>query len=204
MVANEPLSQFSYDLRRLERNLSARRAKPIQSLGVTPVSAEISTSEVSYNLAYSYATAGKRVILIDGNLLSPTLTQTLAPGAKKGLADILPEYAEVQACVVINAFSGVDFLPAGTMEGSQFATWPFASARLGERLKKTLDNYDVVIFDLPPAFSPAALSIAQLVETVIIVAQSGHTQMPLVTEIATALDPGAAKFVGVAIAMDSG
>ena len=84
MVANEPLSQFSYDLRRLERNLSARREKPIQSLGVTPVSAEFSTSEVSYNLAYSYATAGKRVILIDAKFVVARVDANTRLGRKKG------------------------------------------------------------------------------------------------------------------------
>ena len=200
MIAEEPLSQFSYDIRRLERTLSRAAARTIKSLGVTPVSSDFGASEVSYNLAHLYATAGNRVVLIDANLLRPNLTQALSMGAAQGLADIVLESAEVEDCIIANAFDGVDFLPVGIMEPSLFTTWSFSSSRLRDRLGHKLETYDVVIINLPEAFSPATLSLARLVEAIAIVTRSGHTNVPIVAELTSALECGSGKFAGVAVA----
>jgi Mrp family chromosome partitioning ATPase len=202
MIAEEPLSQFSYDIRRLERTLSRAAARTIKSLGVTPVSSDFGASEVSYNLAHLYATAGNRVVLIDANLLKPTLTQALSVDAAQGLADIVLESAEVEDCIIANAFNGVDFLPAGIMEPSLFTTWSFSSSRLQDRLGHKLETYDVVIINLPAAFSPATLSLARLVEAIAIVTRSGCTNVPIVAELISALECGSGKFAGVAVALD--
>ncbi len=201
-ITEEPLSQFSYDIRRLERTLSRAAARTIKSLGVTSVSSDFGASEVSYNLAHLYATAGNRVVLIDANLSKPTLTQALSMDAAQGVADIVLERAEVEDCIIPNAFNGVDFLPAGIMEPSLFTTWSFSSSRLRDRLGHKLETYDVVIVDLPEAFSPATLSLAKLVEAIAIVARSGRTNVPTVAELTSALGCGSGKFAGVAVALD--
>ncbi len=163
-------------------------AKPLRYFGVTPAASTERTAEVACNLAYLYAIKGKRVLLVDANVYSATLTRAFATDAKKGLADVLLGSAEARDCIVVNAVGDVDLLPAGVMEGPMSTTWPFAPERLKERLAQILGTYDVVLFDLPAASQPAAaaLSISTLLEAVIIIADYGRTQIPFLSKLSAA------------------
>ena len=66
-----------------------------------------------------------------------------------------------------------------------------------------MSAYDVVLFDLPAVSSRAgvALSIGTLLDAVIIIADYGRTQIPLLNQLSTAFHSTTVEFVGVAVAM---
>jgi polysaccharide biosynthesis transport protein len=203
-IRKNPTSQFSFDMRRLERKLElVTETESVRVIGVVPASVRFLTSEVSCNLAYLYAAKGKRVLLVDANVYSTPLTRTLAAKAEKGLADVLLGSAEAKDCIIRNAISDVDLLPARVVEGPVFTTWPFPPKLLREKLEDIQESYDVIIVDLPHACSPAALSINSILEAVVIMADYGCTKIAYLAELAATYQSNAREFVGAAIATKS-
>lgn len=202
LVPNEPLSQFSYDLRRLERNLSSARVPEFQSIGVTSISSRTHSNEITCNLAYFYAVAGKRVVVVDADLYRRRISRAFDLDTRQGLTDVIRGTAEAGDCIVSGAFWSVDLLPAGTLDEQNVDYRPFGAGRLRDRLVGALETYDVVIYDMPAAFSPVTLSFASVLDAVVILAEFGRTSLPVFAELAAALQAGTGKFVGAAIAVD--
>ena len=80
MVFDEPLSQFSLGIRTLESQMAfLTKGKTFRHFGVTPAAFIQRTAEITCNLAYLSSIKGKRVLLVDANVSTPTLTRELAP-----------------------------------------------------------------------------------------------------------------------------
>ena len=114
--------------------------------------------------------------------------------------DVLLGSAKATECIIRNAMSDVDLLPARVVEGPVFTTWPFAPKLLREKLEGLRETYDVIIVDLPHACSPVALSINSILEAAVIIADYGCTEIAYLAELAATYQSSAREFVGAAIA----
>ena len=204
MLVDDPLSQFGSDMRMLERNLTVMTtAKSPRQLGVAPAGPIEGTAELVINLAYLSAIKGKRVLVVDANLYSAPLTRAFAPDAHQGLVDVLSGNSKAHDSIVAKAIGEVDFLPAGAIDGA--TPWPVSAESLKNGLAPMLSTYDLVLFHLPDACNnpTAALSLSHVLNAVILVAEYGRTQLPLLSELSSAFQSANVEFVGVAVSMDT-
>jgi len=186
---NVPLSffaeglSFSEALKTLKRVMAAiedfDRSCPI--IGIISPNPGVGTTSVAINLAKLIADADKRVLLIDGNVDDPALTNNIAkePQARRlhssddetGLGGVMPSQ------------TGLYFLSLS----SRSASPPITSARgstsrslavMQEVLSEGRSRYDYVIADLPSILEHAETgATAKLLDAVVIVASWGDTPL---------------------------
>lgn len=142
-VAAEPF-------RVLHTNLNLTRPGGERSLvlGILSAGPGEGKSTTLHQLARVAASAGERVLLIDGDLRRPT-QHTLA-GRKKtpGLSDVLSNRSTLEAAIQTGLVPGLDFLPSGGVSG--FTLGLLHAGRLRELIAGLRTRYDKVLVDSPP------------------------------------------------------
>lgn len=130
------------------------------------------------NLAIALAAErGLEVLLVDADVVKPSVNQRLGIEAEQGLMDALADPAILPESLVIRTdIDGLFVLPAGTAS-SRDAEY-LASARTAEVLDRLTEGAPdrIVIFDTPPALaaSPAA-ELAQHVGQALLVVRADDT-----------------------------
>jgi tyrosine-protein kinase Etk/Wzc len=117
----------------------------VSILGVSP---GVGKSFVSANLAYLLATAGKKVVLIDGDLRRGTVHKYFNTVPSPGIADILNDKATLDQTLRTSMHPNLKFLPRGT-----YPTDPselLMSEKFSDLVAKISSEFDVVIFDTAP------------------------------------------------------
>ena len=132
---------------RLNLSHSYDQGAPLALAISSPASGD-GKSLVSSNLALSFAEAGYRVLLIDGDTRRGDLHRTFAVERRPGLLDYLAgEFGEV-AIVRPTTHPRLMLIPCGTRrrEGPEL----LGSVRMHELMATAKSRYDVVIVDTPP------------------------------------------------------
>jgi Mrp family chromosome partitioning ATPase len=130
------------------------------------------------NLAIALAAErGLEVLLVDADVVRPSITQRLGIEAEQGLMDALADPAIAPESLVIRTdIDGLFVLPAGT--ATALDAEYLASARTAEVLARLTEGAPdrIVIFDTPPALaaSPAA-ELAQHVGQALLVVRAYET-----------------------------
>jgi exopolysaccharide/PEP-CTERM locus tyrosine autokinase len=130
------------------------------------------------NLAIALAAErGIEVLLVDADVVKPSVTQRLGIEAGQGLMDALADPAiQPERLVIRTDIEGLFVLPAGTAMALDAEY--LASARTGEMLDRLTQNAPdrIVIFDTPPALaaSPAA-ELASHVGQALLVVRADET-----------------------------
>lgn len=130
------------------------------------------------NLAIALAAErGLEVLLVDADVVRPSITQRLGIEAEQGLMDALADPAiEPEGLVIRTDIDGLFVLPAGT--ATALDAEYLASARTADVLARLTEGAPdrIVIFDTPPALaaSPAA-ELAQHVGQALLVVRADET-----------------------------
>jgi exopolysaccharide/PEP-CTERM locus tyrosine autokinase len=133
------------------------------------------------NLAIALAAErGIEVLLVDADVVKPSVTERLGIEAERGLMDALADPTLLpESLVIATDIDGLFVLPAGTPSARDSEY--LASSRTAELLDRlTADAPDrIVIFDTPPALaaSPAA-ELAQHVGQALLVVRADETSRP--------------------------
>jgi capsular exopolysaccharide synthesis family protein len=159
----ETAAQVVESFRSIRLNLLGGREAPTPfSLTVSSPGPGDGKSLISSNLALSFAEAGYRTLLIDGDIRRGELHKTFEVERRPGLVDYLAGgVAAADAIRPVSTHENLDLLPSGTRRHR--APELLSSARLPELLSDVRERYDVVIVDSPPfsaGIDPYALSVA--------------------------------------------
>ena len=122
--------------------------KGLRYLGVTSTFAGEGRSTIAANLALALACSNKRVLLVDGDIYDPALSQQFASEGRPGLIEYLRSEKEALAqYVLVEHRTDLHFLPMGVGVGKQLDNiWTDGLRRFFE---ETISAYDHVIFDVP-------------------------------------------------------
>lgn len=147
-------------------------------LVASPLASE-GRSTMAANLAVSLARAGKRILLIDGDLRRPGLDKLLMnSSAEVGLSEVLDEGAAWQPLLLRPAAQpGLHLLPAGgPCNAYSASSQERREIGLRELLREAGKSYDLVLIDSPPFLHcPETVDLAKVVDAVVVTVRAGKT-----------------------------
>ena len=165
-----PLAE-SYSSIRSSIDFSTASGAPA-SLVVTSAQPFEGKTTTSISLAESFARAGRRVLLVDGDLRNPSLHRNLGLNNSHGLVNVLTGNMSFENALQPKAGFGFDLLSSGPIppNPSEIIT----SDAIQRLLAATAGKYDQVIIDGPPTMGLAdSPQIARAVEGTVFVVESG-------------------------------
>ncbi len=158
-VRDDPESPVAEAYRSLRANLRFALGgdREIRTLAVTSCAPGEGKSTTNADLAIAFANGNKRVLLVDVDMRKPTVHRNFGVDREPGLADILVDDVDWRQCVCPTTVPDLDVLPAGFHRGKPGDL--LARPEIGTLVDTLADNYDVVVFDLPPALVVADVEI---------------------------------------------
>lgn len=149
----EPQHAISEQFRTLRTNIEFAGAAldKLHKLQVVMfTSAEISDGKttVSSNVAVAWAQAGKRVLYVDADLRRPTAQSTFGLINTRGLTTILATNAQPKDVVQETFVDNLEVLTSGPVPPNPAEL--LSSTRMTSLMEWMRNNYDVVVFDVPP------------------------------------------------------
>jgi capsular exopolysaccharide synthesis family protein len=193
--AHDPASVEQY--RRLAaRLLMAQAEKGTRLVMVTSAIAGEGKTLTSSNLALTLSESYKRsVLLIDGDFRRPTIHEVFNVPNVTGLNDGLRVPAE-RKIPLLSYTEKLTLLTAGRPDGDPM------SVLSGEQMRRVLaeaaKRFEFVIIDTPPvALLPDAHVLANLVDGVLLVVESGRSPLPALKKAIDAV--GRARVMGVVL-----
>jgi succinoglycan biosynthesis transport protein ExoP len=153
VVLSAPFSRFSETLRGIKVAVDTAANGPLRVLGVASSIPNEGKTTVAVNLARLAAQSGSRVLLIDGDLRNPVLSQNIVPPEAPGLMHLATGRGQLSELIWSDQATRLHFLPAGVegklANGSEFLSSNAMKALL-DGLRK---QYDLIIVDLPAILS---------------------------------------------------
>lgn len=147
----------------------------LSSLVITSAQAQDGKSTVALNLATALAEQGKRrVLLIEGDLHHPSLTDRLGLPVSAGLAQCLEASLDPLSALRRVEPLGLYFLPAGQPEGNP--TELLQSPALAKTFEKLRPCFDWILVDTPPSVPLTdTLSFRDCADACLLVVRADHT-----------------------------
>ncbi|MBR0749937.1 polysaccharide biosynthesis tyrosine autokinase [Bradyrhizobium japonicum] len=198
-VIDDPLSAFAEAFRSIKVAVDMdsfdQRSRVV---GITSALPAEGKSTISSNFAQAIAFAGKRVILIDGDLRNPSLTRTLAPDAEVGVLQVLQGSLSLDQALHHDPETGLAFLPAIVPPRHARSNEILASAGFAQMIRQLRESYDYVIVD----FSPIAPIVdvraaAHLVDSLLFVVEWAQTNKNLILQELRAAPEVSEKMLGM-------
>lgn len=179
-VVDEPLSTFAEAFRSIKVAADVSESKVI---GITSTVPEEGKSTVSSNLAELMAHAGKRVILLDGDLRNPSLSRALAPNSKAGLLEVLNGEVTLDDAIYVDDGTGLRFLPAVMESGLAYTNEILASDIFKNFVDRLRKDHDYIIIDCSPIAPVVDVrATTQIFDSYIYVIEWGRTHMNIVKQ----------------------
>jgi Mrp family chromosome partitioning ATPase len=135
-------------------------------LAITGCIGDQGSSTVAANLATKLSTSSKKVLLVDLDLLEPSLWRYFGLDAKApGLSEVLAGDVAVSKATITIKGSGLHILPAGNL-----MTTDLGSITLLRLLRNLTQLYDAILLDCPPRLTASTLRpLAEVASSAIIV-----------------------------------
>lgn len=145
-----------------------------RSLAVTSTKESEGKSTTALALAGVIGRTGKRVLLVDGDLRSPSQHRFLGLDNEAGLSNLLAGDEDVTGLVRTTSQRGLSLLSSGPLPPNPAEL--LSSDRLGELLVIFLEHFDHVVIDVPPVLGLAdAPLIGRAVEGIVYVVEAETT-----------------------------
>ena len=169
----------------------------LKTLLVTSANEQEGKTSTSANLAMVLGQAGKRVIVVSGDLRRPRLQAFFGLNPRKGLTNVLAGEAKVSEVLqpVGNLSSNVRLLSSGPVPGNPAEL--LASDAMLDLLKELRDLADFVLVDSAPVLAVAdAMIVARACDGVLLVADGSKTRRGAVQQACAQLLQVDANLIG--------
>ncbi len=191
-------SQLAEEYRMIKRplliNAFGRGAAPVERGNLIMVTSALpgeGKTFTSMNLAMSMAMErDNTVLLVDSDVVKPTLTRMLGLDSRQGLIDaLLDPQMDLADIIVKPDLPNLRILPAGRTHAH--STELLASTQMRNMATELAERYPdrVVIFDAPPLLATSEASVvARLAGQIMVVVEEGRTPQQAVLDALAQLD----------------
>lgn len=159
------------------RILHRMRSNGWNRLAITSCGAEEGKTVTSINLAISLAREeNQNVVLVDLDLIRPTICQYLGIEPSLGLAEYLSGEATLEQILISPGIDGLLVLASSVPIQNSSET--LRSTRMQELLDRVAarESSSIIIFDMPPLLrSDDVIAFGPLIDTLLMVASAGKT-----------------------------
>ncbi|MGR9114457.1 MAG: polysaccharide biosynthesis tyrosine autokinase [Gammaproteobacteria bacterium] len=118
---------------------------------ITGPSPGVGKTFVSTNLAFVLADAGKKILLIDGDLRNGLINKSLGMERENGLSELITESITPEQAIRKIPDTGIEFIPTGSLPPNPSEL--LMHERFGRLLETLSKDYDHVIIDSPPVLA---------------------------------------------------
>jgi capsular exopolysaccharide synthesis family protein len=155
-------------------------------------------SFVSLNLALSFADAGYRTLLVDGDTRRGVQHKALKTPSTPGLTDVVAGRVQLDAALRQTSYPGLTFLSSGTR--MQRAPERLLSQTMRDLMAKLRSMYDVVLVDSPPLGAGAdPLVLGTLTENLMLVLRTGQSDINLASTKLEVLNALPVRVIGAVL-----
>jgi protein-tyrosine kinase len=192
----ELAQQFRRIKRPLINNALGRGVEPVARGNVLMITSAVpgeGKTFMSLNLAFSIVLeADVTVLLVDGDVVNPRISQILGLESELGLLDVVQDPAiPVESAILPTDVPGLAFLPAGRQVPN--TTELLASSRMHEVVSKlgSEDSARLVLFDSAPLLvTTESQALAQFAGQLLVVVQADQTPQHVVFDALASLSEG--------------
>ena len=195
-VVSTPLSLLSEAIRtiRLSPLMSDRVHNPKVIMVTSSVPGE-GKSTIATLLAASSVTAGKRTLLMDGDVRGRGISRNFEEG-RLGLTDLLAGDADLKDVTIRHPEASYAVILAGSTTKSLGDM--LSSGRMEEIMEQLRREYDYIIVDTPPLLAVAdALALATFADKILVAIDGRKTSRVTVTEAFRVLRPESHRIAGI-------
>lgn len=150
VVSSRPNSVISEQFRTIRTNIQFSMVdENLKSLVITSAGPGSGKSIISANLAATFASEDKRVLLVDADLRKPTVHKTFRVRNNDGLTRLLTDRgAQIEDMVYRTHVEGLFILTSGAIPPNPAEL--LASKRMNELMKEMEGKFDLIVYDMPP------------------------------------------------------
>jgi succinoglycan biosynthesis transport protein ExoP len=169
-----------------------------RTLAVTSTRASEGKSTSCYALAYAIARSGKKTILVDADMRSPSVHESVGISNSTGLSNYLTGNDDVMSLLQHVTGNPVAFMAAGPMPTN--AAELLRGPRFDRLIKELQTRFDHVLVDSPPVLGLAdAPSIGSRMEGVIFVLQAGAVKARIARRALERLEQSRVHVIGAVL-----
>ncbi len=153
-----------------------RRTKPLQKVLITSTIPQEGKSMVAANLACTLAASSQqRILLLEGDVRRPALTQVLGIHGNPGLCEWLQGERSLMSSIYHLEGLGFWIMPAGIAPANPLEL--LQSGKLSSLLEQLGEWFDLIIIDSPPVLPMADTSVwMRQADGVLLVTRQGKTE----------------------------
>lgn len=197
VVLNKPSSVVSEQFRTVKTNIQFSMVdETLRTIVVTSAGPAAGKLTIAANLAATFASNEKKVLLVDADLRKPTVHKTFKVRNNDGLTTLLTDRnASLEEVIYRTHSDGLYVLTSGAIPPNPAEL--LASKRMEEIRQEMLDYFDLVIFDTPPLLAVTdAQVMASKSEGVIFVIPKGQANKEEVIKAKDLLEKVQANVLG--------
>lgn len=204
----DPKSPVSEMFRTLRTNLQFMgNTRKIQTVLITSTLPGEGKSWTAANLAVTFAQSGKKVVLVDCDLRKgrqfSVFNVTARPGVSNYLSGVVNEgevydVDDIRSFVRETDIEDLYVIPAGDVPPNPSEL--LVNSRMMQLLEDLKEQFDIVIFDAPPALLVTdAMILARIVDTTMIVVAHQETKMDNLNKVQRSIKNVGGNVAGVVI-----
>lgn len=150
-VEDKPKSIVSEKLRGIRSNIMFSNAEEIKSVLITSEKPAAGKSIVSANIAITYAQAGYKTLIIDGDMRKPTQHYHFQESNYDGLSNLIIGNSDYDKSIRSTRVKNLDLLSSGPIPPNPSEL--IASERFKKIFEHLQKEYDFILIDTPPIIS---------------------------------------------------
>jgi capsular exopolysaccharide synthesis family protein len=198
-LRDHPESAVAEAYRSLRSNLKfvLNSGKDLKTLACTSCLASEGKSLTNANMALGFAMIGRRVLLIDADIRRPTVAKTLELDGSPGLVDILRGEIPWRDCLQSSGHDNLEVISSGEIPDSPGDL--LTSDRLRELLVEIRPEYDLIVFDIPPALLVSDVECFSSLDAVLLLCRGARVSRGMMTHAVRRLEQVGTNLVGTVL-----
>lgn len=172
--------------------------KELKVIMVTSASPNDGKSTVVQYLAQIISQTGKKIIVVDADLINPTLHRRFDFPNQRGLSNLIVGDADFTVFARPKEYPNLSVITTGPIPPNSSEL--LGSVRMKHLMDRLREEYDVIIMDTPPMLPVTdAVVASSLADGVILVVQAGKTRSGEVRHAQEMLETAHANLLGVVL-----